>query len=104
MPVNHRPTRRATTSLRHSGEQAMRIRSWGHAAFAVMMIVFGIMGLIKGTFPPMWTGIPKAFPARDALAYLCSAISVATGVGLLIERTALNAARSLLGAFLLWLL
>jgi uncharacterized membrane protein len=82
----------------------MRIASVGHAAFAALMIGLGIQGLITGAFTSVWQPVPKGVPAREALAYLCALLSLASGVGLLWRRTAGLAARTLLGILLIWLL
>ena len=82
----------------------MRIVSPGRVAFAVTMIGLGILGLIRGNFTPVWQPVPKATPAREALAYLCAFISLVSGMGLLWQRTAATAARVLLAYLLLWLL
>ncbi len=87
-----------------TGARAMGIASVGHAVFAATMVTLGIVGLIQGDFTPTWTGVPKGVAPRAVLAYLCAFISLVSGIGLLWRRTAVIAARLLLGAFLAWLL
>src|SRR5215469_12262656 len=79
----------------------MRIATVSHVVFAAIMIAIGIVGLIKGDFTPVWDPIPQG---SHALAYLCSFISLTTGIGLLWQRTAAAAARVLFASLLLWLL
>jgi uncharacterized membrane protein len=82
----------------------MRSASVGRAFFALTLIGIGTLGLINGDFTALWDPVPKDFPARDALVYLCALISIACGIGLLWRRTAVLAARVLLVYSLLWLL
>jgi len=80
----------------------MRIASWGHAAFAAVLIALGIQGLITGDFTAIWQPVPKSLPAREALAYLCAIVSLTSGVGLLLKPIATAAARLLLASLLIW--
>jgi hypothetical protein len=48
--------------------------------------------------------VPKGFPAREGIAYLCAFVSLVSGLGLLWQRTAAVASRVLLIYLLVWLL
>jgi uncharacterized membrane protein len=48
--------------------------------------------------------VPKGFPARHAVAYLCAILSIGSGLGLLWRRMAAIASRVLLGVLVLWML
>ena len=82
----------------------MRIASFGQAVFAATMIGLGVLGLIKGEFTPIWSGVPKGMPVREVLAYLCAFVSLGSGIALLWQRTAAVAARVLLAYLVVWLL
>ncbi len=82
----------------------MRIVSVGHAVFAAVLIAIGILGLIKSDYAAIWDGVPKAFPAREVLPYLCALVAIACGFGLLWPRTAALASRVLLAYLLVWML
>jgi uncharacterized membrane protein len=84
--------------------RGIHIASAGHAAFAVTMITFGILGLIKRDFTALCQPVPKSVLAREVLIYLCTLIPLASGLGLVLQRTAAVAARVLLAYFLFWLL
>ena len=81
----------------------IRIASAGHAFFAAAMIWLGAMGLSKGDFVQLWQPVPEWVPARQALAYLCAFISLASGIGLLWPRTAALAARVVFASLMVWL-
>jgi uncharacterized membrane protein len=83
---------------------AWSFASAGHAAFAAIMIGFGIQGLMKGDFTAVWQPVPKSAPAREVLIYLCALVSLASGIGLLRRRSAGLAARVLLASLVLWFL
>ena len=81
----------------------MRVKSPGHLFFALTMIGLGVICLMTRGFPPIWSGVPKNLPAREAVVYLCAIVSLLTGIGLLFQRTAAIASRILLAYLLLWL-
>jgi uncharacterized membrane protein len=83
---------------------AMRMRSWGLAIFAATVVALGILGLLQGDFAPIWGGVPQDFPAHEALAYLCAAVSLICGAGLFWRPAAGTAARVLFAYLLLWML
>ena len=86
-----------------TGGMAVGGPSASQLAFAAMMIVLGILGLIKGDFTVVWAPVPKGVPAREALVYLCALVSLASGIGLLWRRAAF-AAGLLLATLVVWFL
>lgn len=82
----------------------MREIRWTHVLFAATMIALGTLGLARGDFTPIWSGVPRSVPARAAIAYLMAAVSLATGIGMLVPRIASIAARVLLASFVAWML
>lgn len=72
--------------------------------FALVVIGIGVIGLVKGTFAPIWQPVPKSTPARELLAWLCIVVSLAGGAGLLVKRVAAPAALVLLVWLLAWAL
>src|SRR6185369_12439729 len=83
---------------------ALNIASMGHAAFAAVLIGLGVLGLVKRDFTVVWQPVPSGVPARELLVYLCTLVSLTSGIGLLWRRTAALAARTLLGYLVLWFL
>jgi uncharacterized membrane protein len=84
-------------------DEPMRIAA-SQAVFAAIMIALGVLGFVKGNFTAVWAPVPQAVPARELLVHLCAFVSLASGVGLLWQRTAAVAARVLLAWLLLWVL
>jgi uncharacterized membrane protein len=75
-----------------------------HAAFALVMIGLGIVGLIHGDFALVWQRIPiEHLPGQTLIAYACAALELLTGIGLLVRRTARLSSGILVVYLLLWL-
>ena len=81
----------------------MRFLGAGHVVFALTLIGVGILGLVQGDFVQIWQPVPKSFPLREALIWLCAAISLACGAGLFWRRTAVPSARVLFFYLLAWM-
>jgi uncharacterized membrane protein len=77
-------------------------RTAARIVIAVTMIAIGIMGLVGGSFGPIWGVVPKTLPDRQLLAYLCTFVSFVCGAGLLVKRTAAPAAFLLLIYLVIW--
>jgi len=82
----------------------MRIQNVGQVIFAAVMAGLGVMSLMTGHFAPIFDGVPKALPGREALVYVCALITLACGAGLLWKRAAAPAARVLFAYLLVWML
>lgn len=59
------------------------------------MIGLGIVGLVYGDFATVWRYAPASLPGRQALAYASAVLMLVCGIGLLLKRTAVLAARVL---------
>jgi uncharacterized membrane protein len=82
----------------------MRSANTGHVAFAITMIGIGIVGILNRDLMPLWNPIPGTGPVHGLLVYCVIGISLLSGIGLLVQRTAAMAARSLLATLLIWML
>lgn len=76
----------------------------GQTVFAVTMAAIGILGFIHPDYAAVWAGVPKDFPARETLPYVCAAVALGCGLGLLWPRSAVIAARALLAYLVAWTL
>lgn len=76
----------------------------GHALFAVTMFMLGARALGSHDLAAIWQPIPKAWPAREALMWATSLVSVTGGFGLLWRRAMPFAAGLLALALLGWML
>jgi uncharacterized membrane protein len=70
--------------------------------FGLTFIAIGVIGLVSGTFAPIWQPVPETAPARELLAYLATFVALACGAGLLAKRTAVWAALALTIFLILW--
>lgn len=85
-------------------QEKMRLTNWSHSLFAVGIIGMALLGLVYGDFPLVKQPVPHWAPWREAWAYACGILILASAIGLLFTRTAALASRVLLVYLLLWLL
>ena len=81
-----------------------RLAGWSRVAFAVSAIGLGVHALVTHAVVGVWGPVPRFIPAQAALPWWVGAVMSACGLGLLLPRTTLVAARMLLAWLLLWLL
>src|SRR5215475_11430768 len=82
----------------------MRSLSFGHAAFALGLILLGVTGLALGDVVAVFEPWPRVLPGRALFGYLSALTSLACGAGLLWPQAAHTAARALSIFLLLWML
>lgn len=82
----------------------MQLRLAARIVFALAAIAIAAIGYINGSFAPILAGAPKSLPHRQLLSYLCNALLLACGAGLLARRTAAWAALILLLYLVVWTL
>src|SRR5690348_7257817 len=75
----------------------------GRMLFAAALVALGITGFVNGDFALVWQHVPAQVPGRTILAYICAAIEVAFGIGLLWQRTLAWVCRLLFAYMVLWL-
>ncbi len=73
-------------------------------AFAAILLVLGITGLVRGDFAPVWDPAPAGIPERTVQVYLTALVFVGSGVALLVARAEAWAAGLLLGSLCVWML
>lgn len=76
----------------------------GRGVFAAAMIFIGINGFLRHDFTVAWQPVPKWIPVRQVWVYMCALVPLASGIGIIWNRTLVVAARALLAYTLLWLL
>jgi uncharacterized membrane protein len=79
-----------------------RTQQSARVLFAAGVIALGLLGLTVGDFALQWQPVPAWVPARAMLAYLCAALTVASGIGLLVERASAVAARVFFPFLFVW--
>lgn len=79
-----------------------RLTGPGQLVFALTLIGLGIVGFTRHGFTPIWQPIPAWAPQHDKLPYLCAAVTLVCGAGVLWRPTAALASRLLLALLLVW--
>jgi uncharacterized membrane protein len=81
----------------------MRVTGIGHVLFAAGFAGLGVLTLGSGDFALNWQPVPEWVPWREALAYASGLMLFASGLGLLVTRTARVSATVLTINLLIWL-
>jgi len=104
--MNHSAAQRSArfATPAESPADATQALRWSRALLAITMIGLGVIGFIHADFALVWQRVPEGLPGRQLLAYLCAAIELAAGVGMLVPFVARRSSGVLAIFLLLWLL
>ncbi len=92
-------------TLERGWAQPFFVPGWGRTLFALVMIGLGAVGFVVGDVAMTWQRIPiENMPGKEVVAYLCAAIELIGGLGLLVPRYASLASRVLFVFTLAWLI
>lgn len=80
----------------------MKTSQLGRILLAATMVALGIIGIVNGDFALVWQNVPAHLPWGNVFAWICAMIELATGIGLLFERTRMSACRILFAYLVLW--
>lgn len=87
-----------------AGKPAARGMGPGRALLALAMAALGLRGLAFGDFAGTWQRIPIAhLPAQDFFVHFAALVELATGIGILVPRTAKISAGVMATFALLWM-
>jgi uncharacterized membrane protein len=81
----------------------MGVTGLGHLLFAAAFAGLGVLSLISGDFAMNWQPVPAWVPWREPLAYASGFVLFASGLGMLVKRTATLSALVLTINVLMWL-
>ena len=82
----------------------MRTISPSRILFALGLAGLGVLSLLSGDFALNWQPVPAWIPWREVLARLSGGLLLAGGLGMLVRRTAILAARAMMLFMLSWVL
>jgi uncharacterized membrane protein len=82
----------------------MRVIGPGHLIYATAFAGLGVLSLISGDFAMNWQPVPAWVPWREPFAYASGLVLLASGIGMLVKRTATLSALVLTINVLMWLL
>lgn len=83
-------------------KEQTRLTGAGQALFALTMIGLGVTGFTQHGFSPIWDPIPTWAPEHALLPFVCAAVTLTCGAGLMWRGTRALASRLLLTLLLIW--
>ena len=94
----------AATTIDNEWTSRTTTGGWGQPLFALVLIGLGVLGFVTGDVALVWQRIPlDDMPGKNIVAYVCAAIELFGGIGLLIPRSTALASRVVFVFLVLWL-